>query len=350
MICLLVTEVSQVAQARRVATKLGRQLGFTESELGKVALVATEIATNLSKHATGGQLVIHSLSRTGLNALELLALDKGPGITNVGQCVHDGYSTTGSPGTGLGAIMRTSSLAEIYSLAGVGTAVFARVIGGWESEAGTWQTGRSSSPVVPDQPITPDRQSLEVGGVCLPKPGEEACGDAWATDQRPGRFLLMVADGLGHGPDAAAAAQEAVRVFRGHVMQSPAEIMTKAHAALRATRGAAVAVMEVDQTKQMVRFCGVGNIAGSILLDGKSRSMVSHNGIVGHEARKIQEFSYPWAAGALLVLHSDGLGTRWSLDTYPGLVLRHPSVIAGVLYRDFSRGRDDVTVIAAREY
>jgi len=159
----------------------------------------------------------------------------------------------------------------------------------------------------------------------------------------------MVADGLGHGPDAAAAAQKAVQVFHGHAAQSPAEILTKAHLALQATRGAAVAVAEVDRAKKEVRFCGVGNIAGTILLGEKSHGMVSHNGIVGQGARKIQEFSYPWAAGVLLVLHSDGLATRWSLEAYSGLAVRSPSLIAGVLYRDFNRGRDDVTVIAAKE-
>jgi hypothetical protein len=159
----------------------------------------------------------------------------------------------------------------------------------------------------------------------------------------------MIADGLGHGPDAAAAAQKAVQVFHGHTAQSPAEILTKTHSALRGTRGAAIAVAEVHQTKEEVRFCGVGNIAGTIFIGEKSHGMVSHNGIVGQEARKIQEFCYPWAAGALLVLHSDGLATRWSLDAYSGLTVRHPSLIAGVLYRDFSRRRDDVTVVVAKE-
>jgi hypothetical protein len=50
-----------------------------------------------------------------------------------------------------------------------------------------------------------------------------------------------------------------------------------------------------------------------------------------------------------LVLHSDGLGTRWNLNAYPGLSAHHPSLIAGVLYRDFKRGTDDVTVLVAKE-
>ena len=75
--------------------------------------------------------------------------------------------------------------------------------------------------------------------------------------------------------------------------------------------------------------------------------MVSYNGTVGHEVRKIREFTYLWPKGGLLVMHSDGLGTQWRLDRYPGLIARHPSLIAGVLYRDFNRGRDDVTVLVA---
>jgi hypothetical protein len=121
------------------------------------------------------------------------------------------------------------------------------------------------------------------------------------------------------------------------------------HTRLRSTRGAALAVAEVDRDRQLVRFSGVGNIAGTILSAEGSRRMASHNGTVGHEVRKIQEFNYPWPQNAVLVLHSDGLATHWNLDSYAGLALRHPSLIAGVLYRDFSRRRDDVTVVAAKE-
>src|SRR5215510_7365034 len=127
MISVPIVEMNQVAQARRIATELARNLGFTETEEGKVALVATEVATNLVKHAADGQLLLDGFTEAGINNIELLTLDKGPGMTNVSQCTRDGYSTTGSPGTGLGAILRTSSLSDIYSLPGVGTAVLARI-------------------------------------------------------------------------------------------------------------------------------------------------------------------------------------------------------------------------------
>jgi hypothetical protein len=76
--------------------------------------------------------------------------------------------------------------------------------------------------------------------------------------------------------------------------------------------------------------------------------MTSHNGTLGHELRKIQEFSFPWEPESLLIMHSDGLGSRWDLSQYPGIMRKHASMIAAVLYRDFERQRDDVTVLVAK--
>ncbi|MGZ8295425.1 MAG: serine/threonine protein kinase, partial [Telluria sp.] len=98
-----------------------------------------------------------------------------------------------------------------------------------------------------------------------------------------------------------------------------------------------------------LQFAGVGNIAGSVIGGGPRRHLLSHNGIVGSNLRKVQQFEQPWDSGSLLILHSDGLGTRWDLDAYPGLAFAHCAVIAAVLYRDFTRGRDDATVVAVRE-
>jgi stage II sporulation SpoE-like protein len=117
------------------------------------------------------------------------------------------------------------------------------------------------------------------------------------------------------------------------------------HAGLRATRGAAVAVTSIDLARGRVRFSGLGNIGAAVLAGGRIRHLVSHNGTAGHHGRKIEEYTYPWQPGALLVQHTDGLASHWTLESYPGLSGRHPSLVAGVLYRDFKRGRDDVAVL-----
>jgi hypothetical protein len=94
----------------------------------------------------------------------------------------------------------------------------------------------------------------------------------------------------------------------------------------------------------------LGNIAGSIVTDdAPRRQMVSHNGTAGHQGRRIQEFTYPWSRTSLLILHSDGVSTHWSLEKYPALTLRRPSLVAGVLFRDFGRGRDDASVVVVRQ-
>jgi serine phosphatase RsbU (regulator of sigma subunit) len=179
--------------------------------------------------------------------------------------------------------------------------------------------------------------------------GESVAGDIWAVAESDDRYLLMVADGLGHGPLAAEAAQAAKRVFHEQFQSSPEGILKKAHHALHSTRGAAVAIAEIQVDAQAIHFAGIGNISAMVILPQTHHRMVSYNGTVGHEARKIASFQYPWCSGSTLIFHSDGVGTQWDLQKYPGLINKHPSLIAGVLYRDFGRGRDDATVLVVKD-
>jgi hypothetical protein len=128
-----------------------------------------------------------------------------------------------------------------------------------------------------------------------------------------------------------------------------ARMLETMHAALRHTRGAAAAIAEVRPMDGLLKYAGVGNISGSIQSSGPTRHVVSHNGTLGHQARQFREYSYPWASDAMFVMHSDGLISHWSFDRYRGLRQHQPAVIAAVLYRDFSRQRDDVTVVVGRE-
>jgi anti-sigma regulatory factor (Ser/Thr protein kinase) len=323
-----ISEPSHTAEVRRFTSHLAGAAGFNESQAGGVALVTTELATNLLKHASRGEIVVRPIVERGTAGVELLALDKGQGIANLAQSLRDGYSTAGSPGTGLGAIARLAAEFDIQSQPGKGTAVMARL----------WAGKLAAAPA----------DHIAVGAICKPMPGETRCGDGWGCEPLADRCILVLVDGLGHGPGAAAAAELAVDSVRQHRTKAPAVIVQYAHDALRATRGAALAVAEIDLAQQSLRYCGVGNISATIFAGDNLRHLVSYNGTVGHEARKIVEFTYPWTANALLIMHSDGLMTRWNLQVYPGLLQRHPSLIASVLYRDFVRGRDDVTVVAAK--
>jgi Stage II sporulation protein E (SpoIIE) len=166
--------------------------------------------------------------------------------------------------------------------------------------------------------------------------------------QGRGHLILLLADGLGHGRDAAVAARAAVAAAERAAASDAVEILETVHAALRPTRGAAAAVLMLQPESELCTICGVGNIAAMIRTQGRTRSMVSHNGILGHQVHKLQAFSYPFPRGSLLIAHSDGITTHWDLGAYPGLEARHPAIVAAVLCRDFDRGRDDLTVVALR--
>lgn len=310
--------------------ELARTLGFSEAERGVVGVIVTEAANNLVKHARQGMLLFRRLIAERGSGLEVLSIDRGPGMEDVERCLHDGYSTAGSPGTGLGAIARTASLFDIYSQPGSGTAMLAQV----------WTKGYRASR---------GESTLEVGAVAIPMLHETVTGDGWALADHSANPRLMLADGLGHGPSASEAAAAAVRVFEQNVEEGLEEFLNRAHRALAPTRGAAVAVLEFNLQSRQVAFAGIGNIGGRVWDSTMERNFVSSHGIVGHEMRPVREYLYPWPVDASVVMATDGLLTRWNLDQYPGLRLRHPSLLAGVLYRDFQRGHDDVTVVAVRE-
>ncbi len=330
-LAMVLDHPTKVGEARRRAVAIAEKLDFDETQRGRVALVVTEAASNLIKHAGQGDLIVQGLTGSASAAarLDVLAVDRGPGMIDVGRCLAGGYSTAGSLGAGLGAIARLADGFAIHSLPGAGTALWARL-----------DAAGAASGV---------RPSLELGVVGVAVAGEVACGDEWAILDRAGMGFVLLVDGLGHGPAAAEAAAEAVAVFRDFPSSEPGAIVAAAHVALRGTRGAALAIASFDARREVVRYAGVGNISGVIVDRGirRTTSMVSQNGTVGHAVRKIQEFEYAWPEGASVVLHSDGLGTRWDLGRYAGLSARNPGLVAGLLYRDYKRDRDDVTVVVA---
>ena len=325
-IVLAVDDASQVGEARRAASAFALALGFDDAFVGRLALVVTEAATNLARHGRGGTLHLRMVSDAA--GVELMSVDRGPGMADPARCLADGYSTGGSAGKGLGAIRRIASTFDLWSAPGAGTVLYARLLG-----------PRSQS----------EEHAPELGVVSIPAPGERIRGDAWVAERDDGVLRVCVADGLGHGPLAYEAASRATTVFRAAPHDTPVELVQRMHLALRPTRGAAVAVAFLDPANRTLRFVGVGNVAALVAGRERSHSLMSHNGTVGHEMRRVQELTVPWSPGSMLVMHSDGLQTRWRADQYASVLDHHPAVLAALLHRDFTRGRDDVTVVALRD-
>lgn len=319
---------SQTGNARRQALMLAADMGFDELRQGQLGIIVTEAAGNIAKHASEGLILLTGWENGSGSGIDVLALDSGPGIGDLQAAMRDGFSTAGTSGNGLGAISRLAGTFQVYSHAGCGTAVFARIL-------------RTS------QQVESESKPYRTAAISLPVAGETVCGDGWSSHHAPQRSVYIMADGLGHGPLAAEAANEAVRVFQLSAQHAPERILHDVHSALAKTRGAAVSVAEILPEKQVLHYAGAGNISGLICTAGKTRSMVSMNGTVGHSIARVQQFTYPWLAGSALIMHSDGLSARWNVEQYPGLASRHPALLAGVLFRDFSRKRDDATILVS---
>jgi anti-sigma regulatory factor (Ser/Thr protein kinase) len=324
---LMIDDPSRVAQSRRIAAKVAEREGMPPDAASNAAIIASELASNLWKHAQRGELHIAPLSARGDAGIEILSLDRGPGISNVSECLKDGHSTAGTAGTGLGAVRRLSDAFDICAYPGKGTIIVSQILAKTTARPG---------------------RGFTLGLTSRPLSGEDVSGDAWAARLGENAAVIMIADGLGHGLLAADASGAAVDAFNGSNEQSPANLVQAIHGALRGTRGAAVAVASVDFSEPRVRFAGLGNIAGTVITSSKSHAMVSHNGTAGHEARHIREFLYPWTEQSIIVMHSDGLSTNWNPEAFPGLHRHHPSVIAALLYRDAARERDDACVIVGK--
>ncbi|HZQ19130.1 MAG TPA: ATP-binding SpoIIE family protein phosphatase [Terriglobales bacterium] len=326
-VLLQITDASVAGEARRVAVRLAEEIGMEESDRGSVAIAVTEMATNIVKHAETGSIVCEQLGTNGARGIRFLAIDKGPGIRNISSALEDGYSTAGTSGNGLGAVRRLATIFDIYSAPERGTCIMADF----------WPRRKANVD-----------ENLRLGVISVAVRGESVCGDGWFFKTDHDTAWLMVADGLGHGVFAAEAAREAKRVLSQTSADSPAGIMGDVHNALRKTRGAAAAITAIDRRKGTLSFAGLGNISATLADRETSRGLASHNGTLGHQMHKIQEFTFPWTDHSTLIMHSDGLGSRWNLKDYPGLLNKHPSLIAAVLYRDFARERDDATVLVVK--
>jgi anti-sigma regulatory factor (Ser/Thr protein kinase) len=335
MVCIHIEKMSNVVETRQAALAICEAQEFSATLSDNVAIIVTELATNIVKHVGEGDLIIRSYNEAEVSGIECLALDRGKGIKDIGMSLQDVYSAGTREGKGLTAVHRLSSVFDLYTQPEKGTAILARI-------------EKESPSQVSDQHHPRSISRIDIGVVCLPLVPDEPCGDGWDVIQLPDRTVILVVDGLGHGLEASKVQAEAIRIFRKNPIKEPAEILMTLHAALKSTRGGAVAVAVIDEIKGEIRFTGAGNISGRIITGPVSRSMVSMNGTVGIEIRRFQEFLYAWEEGALLIMHSDGFPLHWDLGNYPGLARKHPALIAGVLYRDQMRGEDDVTVLAVK--
>ncbi|MEU2060367.1 ATP-binding SpoIIE family protein phosphatase [Streptomyces sp. NPDC013455] len=329
-----VHDSTRVRDARIAAREACGHAGLDAARTAAAELVATELATNLLKHAGGGLMVVNVvLPPTGGpgTSVQLFSLDHGPGIADVDAALRDGHSTAaGSLGAGLGSCARSASAFRLYSVPGRGTVATAR----FDLESAVRETAGAQVPA---------------GGITVALAQAEQCGDAWSWVRSGNLVTLLLADGLGHGAKAAHASTAAVAELRRVAHLPPPEILRRLHTALRPTRGAAVTVAQVDTERAELSFAGVGNVGARMRTGESWTSLVSHPGIVGaYFPAQVPVRRVPWRRDSLLVLHSDGLPSRWRPPEDLRLLAQEPSVVAAAILRDANSParpvRDDTSV------
>lgn len=330
-----VPDRSYASLTKKDITRLAESFSLSETAVGKVNIIVSEMLTNLEKHTTqGGELLVKAIGKP-IKGIEIISLDNGPGMTDPDRMLEDGVSTFGSAGEGLGAIKRQSDVFDLYSLPQIGTVIVTQVY--------------KSAKVIPTA------RRYEIGSVMVPKPKEVDCGDGYAVIHHERGAYLLALDGLGHGTHAQEAAQLAVKTFCENPIPDPALALQVIHNSIRRTRGAVGFAASIDITQNKFTYCGIGNIAGKLFSMESSlgsmsyKNVISYNGILGHNVPgTFNNQSLDWNRNKVLIVHSDGLKSRWDLSRYPNLQGHLPTTIAAVLYKDHSRQTDDTLVLVCK--
>ncbi|SEF20202.1 Stage II sporulation protein E (SpoIIE) [Amycolatopsis pretoriensis] len=292
--------------AARVARETANDAGLPDVLAERAAVVAAALAGAIDEHTRGGSVFVQR-SLTG-RGVDVLAAGDGPGTADLDRRLLDG--------TGPDEVKRLATGFRITSSPTAGTLAAARVL----DPAGPPFSGSA-------------------GHFRLPREGEEYCGDAVALAEVTGSRTACVADGLGHGPDAAEAADAAMRVFTENPDRPLPHQLTNMHRALRTTRGAAVALVRVAPHR--LEFCGVGNVSGATV-GGASRLLLSTPGIVGFSLPAAPVRQLALAGDEAVVLHTDGVGSGWRGPGRPADVLLFAADVAH-RYRD---PHDDAALLA----
>jgi len=338
------THEAQIGLARRHIIRSAVELGFSELQLAEMEIVVKELGTNALKFARGTGRIYYAVADPALEprGIEIIYLDKGPGIEDVAMAIGDGYSTTGSLGAGLGAIKRMSDEFYIYSALDSatrrlplygrtthGTAIAFRKRANREDEApravpGLW------------------------AGMTRPAEGQTQNGDAYLVRCQGNRLLLAMIDGLGHGEAASDCARAAIATIEKNITQPLEPIIRATHEALREMRGAVMGLAAIDRAAGTVEYAGIGNTDFRIIGGRERLRFISLNGTLGSRLDRVKVFKESLPRVATMIMATDGISERWDVENYPGLLGLHPQLFCATVMRDFSRPNDDATILCGR--
>jgi anti-sigma regulatory factor (Ser/Thr protein kinase) len=326
-----VEERSYVAYIKREIHNQLARTKFTQTRAAEIDIIVSELASNLVKHAGSGELLYRIHDDPTNPMFEILSVDKGPGMQDATRMTRDGVSTTSTLGQGLGAINRLSNLAQLYSIPGWGTILYALVKHRGEA-------------IVPKKPF-----DLEVRALCVSKPRETTCGDGYMVKHTENDILIFFGDGLGHGIYAKEAVDCAAGVFFETTENEPVAILREMHEKVRRTRGLVATIAIFGKKTLDWKICGIGNILTRMYSGVQYKNYMPYNGTIGlNIPTSMNPSVFPIARNQHLIMCSDGIQTRWDLSKYNAIFKYDNQILAAAIYRDFTRGNDDSSVLIAK--
>jgi anti-sigma regulatory factor (Ser/Thr protein kinase) len=327
----IVEERSYVSFIKREIHQKVVAAQFTEKQQGEIDIIISEITSNLIKHAARGEILYRISFDDSSPVFEVLCLDKGPGMADPLRMMKDGISTTKTLGQGLGAMERLSNLFQIFTLPKWGTIVYAKV-------------GKTA-----ERKLRKAGFSVDVKTLCVPKSGELVCGDGFSIKQTEDFIHIFFGDGLGHGPSAKEAVDQAAKFFQECKDTDPVSILRQMHEAVKRTRGLVASVAVMNRGLGQWSLCGVGNILTRLYSGIEYKNYLSYNGAIGLNIPGSMKASMiPVERNQHLIMCSDGLQSRWDLVKYPSVFKYDNTLLAAALYKDFSRGTDDTSSLIAK--
>jgi len=335
-----VGETDEIGPARRCVIRCAQELGFAEVVTEELAIIATELATNLVKHKTlGGEISIRGFKEGGKEGIEIISSDRGPGITNLKAALKDGYSTTDSMGCGLGAVRRMSDEFDIFS-----------IVANDEEKRCCKSLSLAGTNVISRRWLSePTETRFAYSCRTHPRFAWEPNGDGFFVLQSQKKLLVGVSDGLGHGAKGNDATVRVLQTLDDFQEDSIDVIFNQLHRALQATRGAAVSLVKLDLESREISHASIGNVT-TRHLGANPQTLYSTPGVCG-----VAPFRTPrvnqleWTAGDSVWMFSDGLLSKWHPDDYPEFLACHPALVTYVLMTRMTRENDDATVIVVRE-
>lgn len=330
-ICFNAEDRSYFALLKKEIHTLAVAHGFETYRTGEIDIIVAEMASNLSKHAGGGEILVKIQPGKTDSYMEIISIDNGRGMNNVQQMMEDGFSTTNTMGHGLGSIKRLSDDFDIYSIPRWGTIVLSRI----------YLVPRTVPPVA--------KSKAEIRTLIVCKPGETVSGDGASVLQDSKGISILLGDGLGHGPEANAAVNAAIQAFEQNKGYEPVSAIREIHDRVKKTRGLVATVVRYACAQKQWMICGVGNIGTGIAHNLALKNHMTYNGIIGMNIPGSMKTHMVNAEyGQVLILCSDGIKNRIDMQRYPGILRHDLSIMAAAIYKDYARKTDDMSVLIAR--